>query len=140
MERKTLKLALEALKHLIGNQSLHYTYRGKAEKAITAIREALAQPAPVQWNPKDHYNDGWRDAMNSIAAQPAQEPDELTIAYMSGLYDGKKKRPWVEPTVGEWWDWWRVSPAADETEAEINFADFLNIAQAVVAYLKEKNT
>ena len=24
------------------------------------------------------------------AAQPAQEPDELTIAYMSGLYDGKK--------------------------------------------------
>jgi hypothetical protein len=25
----------------------------------------------------------------------AQEPDELTIAYMSGLYDGKKKRPWV---------------------------------------------
>jgi hypothetical protein len=27
--------------------------------------------------------------------QPAQEPDELTIAYMSGLYDGKKKRPWV---------------------------------------------
>jgi hypothetical protein len=23
------------------------------------------------------------------AAQPVQEPDELTIAYMSGLYDGK---------------------------------------------------
>ena len=79
-------------------------------------------------------------AIKEVLAQPAQEPDELTIAYMSGLYDGKKKRSWVEPTVGEWWDWWRVSPAADETEAEINFADFLNIAQAVVAYLKEKNT
>jgi len=26
---------------------------------------------------------------NSLV-QPAQEPDELTIAYMSGLYDGKK--------------------------------------------------
>jgi hypothetical protein len=36
-------------------------------------------------------------------AQPAQgpEPDELTIAYMSGLYDGKKKRPWVGLTDGD---------------------------------------
>jgi hypothetical protein len=33
--------------------------------------------------------------------QPAQEPDELTIAYMSGLYDGKKKRPWVGLTEDE---------------------------------------
>jgi len=32
-----------------------------------------------------------------MQAQPAQEsePDELTIAYMSGLLDGKKKRLWV---------------------------------------------
>ena len=30
-------------------------------------------------------------------AQPAQEPDALTIAYQSGFYDGKKaaQRPWV---------------------------------------------
>jgi hypothetical protein len=30
-------------------------------------------------------------------AQPAQEPDMLTIAYQSGYYDGKKatQRPWV---------------------------------------------
>jgi len=27
-----------------------------------------------------------------------QKPDELSIAYMSGLYDGKKKRPWVDLT------------------------------------------
>jgi len=34
-------------------------------------------------------------------AQPVQEPDELAIAYMSGLYDGKKKRPWVGLTEEE---------------------------------------
>lgn len=45
MTKETLKLALEALEHLIENKSLHYTYRDKAEKAITAIKEALAQPA-----------------------------------------------------------------------------------------------
>jgi hypothetical protein len=32
---------------------------------------------------------------------PAQEPDELTIAYMSGLYDGKKKRAWAGLTNDE---------------------------------------
>ncbi len=34
---------------------------------------------------------------------------------------------------------WRVSKVADETEAEIDFADFLIIAQAVVDKLKEDN-
>jgi hypothetical protein len=29
-----------------------------------------------------------------LPAQPVQEPD-LTAVYMSGLYDGKKKRPWI---------------------------------------------
>jgi hypothetical protein len=31
-----------------------------------------------------------------------QEPDELNIAYMSGLYDGKKKRPWVGLTLEQY--------------------------------------
>ena len=47
------------------------------------------------------------------------------------------KRPWVEPTGNEWFNWWRVSQVANETE--IDFADFLIIAQAVAAKLKEKN-
>ena len=35
--------------------------------------------------------------------QPAQEPDpdELTIAYMSGLHEGKKRKPWVGLTNDE---------------------------------------
>jgi hypothetical protein len=46
---------------------------------------------------------------------------------------------WVEPTEIEWFNWWRVSKVADETEAEIDFADFLIIAQAVLEKFKEKN-
>ena len=49
------------------------------------------------------------------------------------------QRPWVDLTGNEWFDWWRVSPVANETEAEIDFADFLIIAQAVAAKLKEDN-
>jgi hypothetical protein len=49
------------------------------------------------------------------------------------------QRPWVEPTGNEWFEWWRVSPIADSTEAEIDFADFLIIAQTVMTKLKEKN-
>ena len=86
---------------------------------------------------------GWQAAL----AQPAQAevlaqavPDEtLTIVYQSGFYDGKKQQQLVDLTVGEWLNWWRVSQVANETEAEIDFADFLIIAQAVAAKLKEKN-
>ena len=86
---------------------------------------------------------GWQAAL----AKPAQAevlaqavPDEtLTIVYQSGFYDGKKQQQLVEPTGNEWFEWWRVSQVADETEAEIDFADFLIIAQAVAAKLKEQN-
>jgi hypothetical protein len=50
------------------------------------------------------------------------------------------KRTWVDLTGNEWFEWWRVSKIADETETEIDFCDFLTIAQAVTDKLKEKNT
>ena len=87
--------------------------------------------------------------------QPEQEPwRESASDYERGFIDGRQKqaqssvdkavnrmaqRTWVEPTEGEWFEWWRVSAIADSTEAEIDFADFLTIAQAVVAKLKEDN-
>ena len=108
---EALKLALEVLERCDDGERSTF-------KAITQIREALAQPAQEP------------DDFKILSDLLRQEVDRLIAA----------QRPWVEPTVGEWWDWWRVSPAADETEAEINFADFLNIAQAVVAKFKEKNT
>jgi len=89
-----------------------------------AIKEALAQPVqePVAWRTFDgeggyeyrSYEDNesyledwnkrnpkhisWVEPLYAAPPQPAQEPepDELAIAYMSGLHDGKKQRPWVD--------------------------------------------
>ena len=70
------------------------------------------------------------------SAQPAQEPepDELTLAivYMSGLLDGKKKRPWVGLN--------------DEEREEIENRPFSqndwlwSYACAIESALKQKNT
>jgi hypothetical protein len=68
-------------------------------------------------------------------AQPAQEPDELTIAYMSGLYDGKKKRPWVGLTEVEIQDIWDVAAGSIP-----GWSRHITYALAIEAKLKEKNT
>lgn len=60
------------------------------EIAFDAYETERMDIAPAQ--EPDHFP----DATKMVAAQP--EPDELTIAYMSGLYDGKKhaaQREWV---------------------------------------------
>jgi hypothetical protein len=55
------------------------------------------------------------------------EPDELTIAYMSGLYDGKKaQRTWVGLT--------------DEEQQEIALEVPIDAVYITEAKLKEKNT
>ena len=92
---------------------------------IKELEAALAQPAqePVAWNKPElktlKHSDNcryWDEDIyctcgaieyaelqfwkNKALAQPAQEPDALTIAYQSGFYDGKKaaQRPWLEMT------------------------------------------
>jgi hypothetical protein len=65
-------------------------------------------------------------------AAPVQEPDhgdELTIAYMSGLHDGKKKRQWVGLTEQE------RNDIEDYCEMIIGKPTF----DAIEAKLKEKN-
>jgi hypothetical protein len=105
--KEALKLALKALE-----EADEIEFWNKQKQAITAIKEALAQPPlpahePVATDAQIALLDPWMRpaaakelltqilALTPPAAQPAQEPDELTIAYMSGLYDGKKKRPWI---------------------------------------------
>jgi hypothetical protein len=63
---------------------------------------------------------------------PAQEPDpdELTIAYMSGVYEGKKRKPWVGLTNEE------VKDCIASTAYSFKATD---IARAVEAKLMEKN-
>jgi hypothetical protein len=66
-----------------------------------------------------------------------QEPDhgdELTIAYMSGLHDGKKKREWVSLTDEERNKLWRdVVKWGDPSH------DDVDLMKAIEAKLKEKN-
>jgi hypothetical protein len=96
---EALKLALEALERISDRFDLESVAQD-ATKAITAIKEALAQP----------------------------EPDDLTIAYMSGFHDGKKKRTWVGLT--------------DEEVIEISHLALTRVqaVQMTEAKLREKNT
>jgi hypothetical protein len=150
---EALKLALKALENHSGNYKLNTAEVFRQEAAVNAIKEALAQPPlpvqePVAW--LHEWDDGERiplmhnyssdnDKPVSVrplvfgdtppAAQPAQEPDELTIAYMSGLYDGKKKRPWVGLTDNELADLWYKESL-----------DWMEFARAHEAALRKKNT
>jgi len=70
-------------------------------------------------------------------AAPVQEPDhgdELTIAYMSGLHDGKKKREWVGLTDEEIKRIGKLDLDSDY------FGLWYDFAKAIEAKLKEKNT
>jgi hypothetical protein len=60
---EAIALALEALEYLMTNKTIHYTYRDKAEEAITAIKQALAAPVqePVAW--MHEWDDGERVPM-----------------------------------------------------------------------------
>ena len=126
MKDEALKLALGALERLDLWLKARYSGIGLVGvelEAITAIKEALEQ----EQKPFTYY-DPVRDAIRPF-------PSDGDIP----LYTTPPQRPWVEPTGNEWFEWWRISKVADATEAEIDFADFLIIAQAVSAKLKELN-
>ncbi len=103
--KEALKLALELA-------IMHHSDDGYAElrsKVRQLAKEALAQPEQEPcggcggsgWVPRDPDigTDQECFVCNGSGAQSEQEPDDLTIAYMSGFHDGKKKRPWVGLTA-----------------------------------------
>ena len=124
--KETLKLALEALEyHTEQTRPIHQT-----SEAITAIKEALAQPAQ---EPVATFDEVW----DSIDWDKWRMEPIRKLVKMIHSKTTPPQRPWVDLTESEWFDWWRVSQVADATE--IDFADFLIIAQAVTAKLKERN-
>jgi hypothetical protein len=155
--KEALKLALEALESIamigVGEGEVCEFLAKRAQQALASVDEALAQPAqePVAWGFR-HHDGAIYDCISPEAhadcegeytvplyatppaaqpplpVQPAQEPDELTIAYMNGLYDGKKKRPWVGLTEEERRTVLFKSDTAEE------------VAIGIEAKLKEKNT
>ena len=153
---EALDLAQEALQTLMIQRGSIY------DKAITAIQQARSAPvqeqiaalidenqrlraelkfntlpaAPVQelTNLQRHE----QNVQKFLVAQPApvQEPDhgdELTIAYMSGLHDGKKKREWVGLTDEEIKRIGKLDLDSDY------FGLWYDFAKAIEAKLKEKN-
>jgi protoheme ferro-lyase len=100
--------------------------------------ETLEQHGTPLLNHEDAYSASLTALRQAIAEAEKQEPDELTIAYMSGFFDGKKKREWV-----------------GLTEEEIDRLNFLSVegcqcsfgyvdnveefAQSIEAKLREKN-
>jgi hypothetical protein len=134
IERTQVKQWLEALRDI---DALHHPAEpesGDAMKAIADMEQALAQPEqePVAIV---HIKDDCLVGSHRDNSKPF--PDGQYGLWPIGTTP--PQRPWVEPSFTEWFEWWRVSPAADSTEAEIDFGDFLIIALAVVAKLKEKN-
>jgi len=120
--KEALKLALEALEHLQPTALTSFYTIGDRDKAMTAIKEALAQPEqePVAW--EQFYPDIGKP-------QLGQEPVEDVVAYHS---DGTRtvriapKRPWVGLT--------------DEEIEECMEMSIQKTCRAVGAKLKEKNT
>ena len=70
-------MSIEAMKQALEALEKCYGYRNHEwmKESITSLRQAIAEAE--------------------------QEPDDLTIAYMSGFHDGKKKREWVGLTDDE---------------------------------------
>ena len=66
--------------------------------------------------------------------QKEQDHDDLTIAYMSGFYDGRKKREWVGLTDEE------IKYIEATTTCLENESWLRNLTRNLEAKLKEKNT
>ena len=123
MDKKTeaLKLALEALTH--GGCPPDCKDGMTDSGGAYPWGEAALIPCP-----NCRTIDLIRDALAEQPAAPQRSED---------------KKQWVGLTSEQWFSWWQVSTIMDNTEAEIDFADFLMIALAVQdvieAKLKEKN-
>ena len=116
MSIEAMKQALEALE-LHAKQYPHMQ-KGYTVDAITSLHQAIAEAEtqePVAYvETKEVHGQMcsfiYRADSTSLLPdgsklythpQPKQEPDDLTIAYMSGFHDGKKKREWVGFTPEE---------------------------------------
>jgi hypothetical protein len=104
--------------------------------SIEAMKQALEkatevmEAACIRVDELKAENESLRQA---IAEAEKQEPDDLTIAYMSGFHDGKKKREWVGLTDEE------LKPFCDENYIAYG-AYTVDFIKAIEAKLKEKNT
>ena len=97
-EREALKLALEALE-------AHADFGIKSDKAITAIKEALAQPENCEYcdgTGDVHSIDGeWRGVCICEAGKALAQPEQEPVGLIESLKDAK-------PCCGEYETCWRA--------------------------------
>lgn len=91
-----------------------------------SVYEYLMAEQPAQQEPEfASPGGGYVPAIPAPRPAPAQEPDpdELTIAYMSGLYEGKKRKPFIWLTNAEIAEL-KILPGAnrERTATEMAFA------------------
>ena len=112
-DKEAMKLALFALDIV----KMHYTQSRHVNEAITALKEALAQPEqePVAWVNKERNTITWDKLY----------PD------MDALYTHPPQRTWVGLTDEEIWTILQFRGYNSDT---------IEISKAVEAKLKEKNT
>jgi hypothetical protein len=130
-EREALKLALEALKTLMLERGSIY------EQAITAIKEALAQPAqePVaQWL-EDAFREGWEAYRESEFASKITEDWAFGNSFANcRMIDLQQNTPPQRPWVGLTDEDIHGTFGYNETRETYQFA------LALIAKLKEKNS
>jgi hypothetical protein len=150
MTKEALKLALEALEVANSCVDGYYIPKGKThlpeiELAITAIKEALAQPEHG-WTPERIAGMArLKEAQDKKLAQPEQEPVGEIVDAIEGafkcsftkmlpvgtkLYTTPPQRTWVGLTEDE----------VFEISNKMPYADRFDFAEAIEAKLKEKNT
>ncbi len=138
MTKEALRLALEALKTL-HDENMDYLIRNKlggennqcmvfAREAITAVKEALAQPEqePLAW-----ISTGPARMIHWTSDKPAYGDDWVP------LYTTPPQRTWVGLTKEEIaeFDTWH-----DHREEEVGWCNPSEIVAYIEAKLKEKNT
>ena len=128
MTQEALKLALQVLEDCVNSYGLKYE-RPAFVKAITAIKEALAQPEqePVAWMYQEYRDDdqfGWRDEI--LFTPPPNDPNYFRN--IVPVYTTPPRRTWVG--------------LSDKERSElVTLHDGWNeYGQAIEAKLKEKNS
>lgn len=150
---------IEVIKQLV--EALEWCHGGEPVGTAEAIKAGKQAIAELEKH-KCTYPDcpyPCLDLPDCIDAKK-QEADELTVAYFSGFYDGKKSRPKPEDyqileqsltrlqkrygeleaklkinplTVEQLREHWQVAKVLDMTDAEIDFADYVLIARDIEA-------
>jgi hypothetical protein len=137
MSIKALKLALEALEAyrpvIVKRHGLTYSV---GDKAITALRQAIEQAEQAQpvakirtWHRNGMQHAELMDWGVEIESLPDGEYELHTAP--------PPRQPWVGLTKEEWFDFWDECEFVD---GESVFPEFFELAQAIEAKLKEKNT